>query len=89
MAVLMQATVSGIDEAVYRQMTECDFLARLNAFEGYGGLHAAGPVDGGFQVFETWDSAEAHQSWFESQIAPSMPPEMASKVSLVYHELFA
>ena len=89
MAVLMQAKVSGIDEAVYKQMTGGDFFDRLNGFEGYGGWHAAGPTDGGWQVFETWDSAEAHQKWFQTNIAPNMPPEMASQVSISYHQLFS
>ena len=89
MTVLMQAKVSGIDEAVYKQMTGGDFFDRLNRFEGYGGWHAAGPTDGGWQVFETWDSAEAHQKWFQTNIAPNMPPEMAPHVDVKYHELFS
>ena len=43
----------------------------------------------GWQVFETWDSAEAHQKWFQTNIAPNMPPEMASQVDLKYHELYS
>ena len=88
MSVLMQAKVRGFDVAVYQQMTSGDFFERLGAAEGYGGYHAAGPTDSGWQVFETWDTAEDHQRWFENAIALNMPAEMALHVELAYHELF-
>ncbi len=35
--------------------------------------HAAGPVDGGFRVVELWESEDAHASWFDAHVAPTLP----------------
>jgi hypothetical protein len=35
--------------------------------------HAAGPIDGGYQVSELWESEGAHRAWFEAHVIPSLP----------------
>ena len=36
--------------------------------------HAAGPIDGGYQVTELWESEAAHSAWVASHVLPAMPP---------------
>jgi hypothetical protein len=35
--------------------------------------HAAGPIEGGWQVTEIWTSEAQHDAWLSVSIAPSMP----------------
>ena len=86
MPVLMQARVKGMTEGEYRGLTSGDFYD-LGRAEGYLGLHVAGPSNGGWQVFETWESVDAHQSWVESSIAPLLPAGAADAMEVTYHEL--
>jgi hypothetical protein len=36
-------------------------------------LHAAGPVDGGWQVTELWESQQARDAFFAEHVVPLMP----------------
>jgi len=36
--------------------------------------HVSGATESGYRVIEVWDSPEAHQSWYESQVASNLPP---------------
>ncbi len=87
MAVLMQARLSGLNEEQYEQVTSGDFMERIRAAHGFVGLHAGGPVDGGYQVFEVWESEADHQSWVDQAIAPNMPPEAMEAMEITYHPL--
>jgi hypothetical protein len=33
-------------------------------------LHVAGPIDGGWQVIEIWESAEVHKDWMQNTLGP-------------------
>lgn len=87
MAVLMQASVPGMDDGLAAGIGTAEFLEQLRGFSGYGGFFSQGPVDGGWMVTEVWESAEAHEKWVEEVIAPSMPAELMSTVEITYTAL--
>lgn len=62
-------------------------MEALRGFDGFVGLHAGGPVEGGWQVFELWESADKHQAWIDQMIAPNMPPGVAESMTVSYHDL--
>lgn len=87
MAILMQATTPGLTAEGYDAIASEQLFSAMAAFEGYGGFHAAGPVDGGWLVSEIWDSEEAHQTWVRDVVAPNMPGDMASGMQVNYFPL--
>jgi heme-degrading monooxygenase HmoA len=87
MAVLMQARAHGMTEEQYEQATGGDFIDRLHNADGYIGLHAAGPIDDGYQVFEVWRAEADHRRWIEQAVAPNVPPEAMEAMEVIYHPL--
>ena len=45
----------------------------MAAFPGFVS-HVSGATETGYRVVEVWDSASAHQAWFDAHIAPTLPP---------------
>ena len=70
MAVLMRSELQGVTAEQIRP-----FIARMNeqmkSFPGFI-AHARGPIPGGVQVTEVWESQEAHERWVREVIAPAM-----------------
>jgi heme-degrading monooxygenase HmoA len=88
MAVLMNAQVPGMTSEAYEAITAGPgFMEALRGFDGFLGLHAGGPTDDGWQVFEVWESADKHQAWIDQMIAPNMPPGAADAMTVTYHDL--
>lgn len=68
MAVLMRTQVQGAaSEQVVPFISST--TAEMRAFPGFV-LQASGPVPGGFQVTEVWETQEAHERWVREVIAP-------------------
>ena len=45
----------------------------LNASPGYLGFHANGPIEGGWQVFESWTTEADNAAWVEALVVPNVP----------------
>jgi heme-degrading monooxygenase HmoA len=88
MTVLMHARVPGMSSDAYDAVAgDPGFMKALRGFDGFVGLHAAGPTDDGWQVFEMWESADKHQAWIDQMVAPNMPPGAADSMTVTYHDL--
>jgi hypothetical protein len=46
-------------------------LSQLNSAPGFI-AHASGPIQGGYQVTEVWESREAHERWLYEHIIPTL-----------------
>jgi heme-degrading monooxygenase HmoA len=72
MTIMMTSDMPGTTQGDYEQLAAA-LLPVLQTADGFI-AHAAGPVDGGYQVTELWESEAAHSAWFAAHIAPAMPP---------------
>lgn len=70
MAVLVSTTF-GLDISVYDQLA-AGLTDKVKAAPGFH-VHCAYPVESGFAVSEIWDSAGAHQAFFDSLVKPNIP----------------
>jgi hypothetical protein len=59
----------------------------MKSAPGFKG-HWSGTTDKGYSVVEVWESAAAHQAWFDGTVKPSLPPG-AEPAAPVYVELLA
>ena len=76
MAVLMIGEVPTLTEEVYAGMIG-QMKPLMQAHNGFVS-HAAGPSpNGGWRVVEVWESEEDGQSWFEENVKPNLPPDIA------------
>jgi hypothetical protein len=68
MAVLMRSEIQGITAEQIRP-----FIAQANeqmkSFPGFI-AQAAGPIPGGYQVTEVWETQEAHERWVREVVGP-------------------
>jgi hypothetical protein len=68
MAVLMRSEIQGITAEQIRP-----FIAGANeqmkSFPGFI-AQAAGPIPGGYQVTEVWETQEAHERWVREVVGP-------------------
>ena len=88
MAVLMQAQIPGVTKEMADGLAgNPDMAAARKASPGYLGFAADGPMDGGWQVIELWDSPADHQQWVEKAAAPNMPTELLGGMTVAYHEV--
>ena len=71
MTVLMTSEMPGVTPDGYDRLAAAQ-LGSLRATDGFI-AHAAGPVDGGFRVTELWESEDAHATWFDAHVAPTLP----------------
>ena len=71
MTIMMTSDMPGIAQADYEQLAAA-LLPLLQATDGFI-AHAAGPVEGGYQVTELWESKAAHSDWVAAHVAPAMP----------------
>ena len=73
MAVIMITELPGADAGIADGMKAAGVLDAIAKAPGFVS-HVSGATQSGYRVVEVWDSAEAHQSWYEDQVAPSLPP---------------
>jgi hypothetical protein len=71
MTVLMTSELPGLTQEGYDHLAAA-LLPVMRSTDGFI-AHAAGPVDGGFEVTELWESEAAHEAWFTAHVAPTMP----------------
>jgi heme-degrading monooxygenase HmoA len=72
MTIMMTSDMPGTTQGDYEQLAAA-LLPVLQAADGFI-APAAGPVDGGYQVTELWESEAAHSAWFAAHVARAMPP---------------
>lgn len=74
MAVLMRSEVQGVTAEQIRP-----FIAQANekmkSFPGFI-AQAAGPIPGGYQVTEVWETQEAHERWVREFIASAAAQQL-------------
>ncbi len=68
MAIVMRSEMQGVTAEQIRP-----FVAQMNeqmkTFPGFI-AQVAGPIPGGYQVTEVWETQEAHERWLREVIAP-------------------
>lgn len=71
MPIMITSDLAGATQDDYEHLA----AALLPVLKAAGGFiaHAAGPIDGGYQVSELWESEGAHRAWFEAHVIPSLP----------------
>ena len=81
MAVLITADVPGQTREGYDGMiaTLGPVIRQAQGFIAHG----AGPVEGGWRVFEVWESAEAATAFFAKYIQPNLPPGIKPKRTIL------
>jgi heme-degrading monooxygenase HmoA len=72
MTIMMTSDMPGTTQGEYEQLAAA-LLPVLQAADGFI-AHAVGPVEGGYQVTEPWESEAAHNAWSAAHVAPAMPP---------------
>ena len=70
MAIITQTVVPGMTAEQAGGMV-AQLRDKLRAFPGFV-AHASGPVEGGYQATEIWETREAHERWLREVIAPMM-----------------
>ena len=70
MTVLMRADLPGITSEQFEALF-APIIAQLQTFPGFIS-NASGPVSGGYQVTEVWESQASHERWVREVIAPTM-----------------
>jgi hypothetical protein len=69
MAILMRSELQGVTaEQIQPFITHMN--ERMKTFPGFI-AQAAGPIPGGYQVTEIWETQEAHERWLREVIAPT------------------
>jgi hypothetical protein len=71
MAVMITAELPGMTQELYERLAPY-ILDRVRENAGFI-AHAAGPIEGGWQVTEIWTSQAQHDAWFSASIGPSIP----------------
>ena len=71
MPIMITSDLAGATQNDYEHLA-AGLLAALKAANGFI-AHAAGPIEGGYQVSELWESEEAHRAWFEAYVVPFLP----------------
>lgn len=69
MAILMRQEAPGMPPEVFAAQF-APLLAQMKTFPGFI-AHASGPIPGGYQVTEVWESQDAHERWFREVVLPS------------------
>ena len=76
MPVLMIGEVPDLTEEIYAGMIG-QLSPLMRASNGFI-AHAAGPSpNGGWRVVEIWESEEDGEKWFDENVKPNLPPDIA------------
>jgi hypothetical protein len=78
MAVLMRTELQGVTLEQVQPLIE-QVIGPMKTFPGFI-FHARGPIPGGVQVTEVWETQEAHERWVREVIAPTMRRSGMSEV---------
>lgn len=70
MAILMRQEVPGMTTGQFDAIF-APLLDQIKTFPGFI-ANASGPLSGGYQVSEVWESQEAHERWLREVIMPTM-----------------
>lgn len=70
MAVLMRHELPGVTVEQTEPLI-APLIEQLKVFPGFV-FHASGPIPGGVQVTEVWESQEAHERWVREHVVPTM-----------------
>jgi len=81
MAVVVLRQAKAVDQAVYDTLIS-KLSAALKTAKGFKG-HFAGPVSGGWQIVEVWDTEEDEQRWFDESVRPELPPKTNPSITVV------
>jgi len=73
MAVIMISEVPGVGPGIVDGLDAAGIPAAMATFPGFVS-HVSGATSTGYRVIEVWESPEDHQKWFDSHVAPAMPP---------------
>lgn len=68
MAVLMRQDAPGMTSGQFETLF-APIMDQLKTYPGFT-ANASGPVPGGYQVNEVWESREAHERWMREVILP-------------------
>ena len=68
MAVLMRTELQGVTVEQVEPLV-AQVLGQIKAFPGFI-AQAAGPIPGGYQVTEVWETQEAHERWVREVVGP-------------------
>jgi hypothetical protein len=71
MAVMITSELPGMTQELYERLAPF-ILEQVRESAGFI-AHAAGPIEGGWQVTEIWTTQEQHDAWFNDNVAPSIP----------------
>lgn len=84
MAILMRSELEGITA----EQIEPFFTPLIEQLRFYPGFicQASGPISGGYQVTEVWETQEAHERWLREVIAPEAARRLGLRqaLSIVY-----
>ncbi len=75
MAVIMVEELAGAGPEAAELIRRLGLLEKLRTAPGFLG-HWSGTTSTGYRVVEVWDSAEAHQAWYDGSVKPNLPPGM-------------
>lgn len=81
MTVLITSEFHEANQEIYESMIAA-LATPLRSSPGFIS-HAAGPIDGGWQVTELWESEAQHAAWIAQHVAPAMPPGLAPPATTV------
>ncbi len=74
MAVLMRAELQGVTVEQLRPfMTQVK--ERIRSFPGFI-AQASGPIPGGVQVTEVWETQDAHERWVREVVGPTAAQQL-------------
>lgn len=73
MAVIMITELPGADAGFADGMRAAGVLDAIAKAPGFVS-HISGAAQSGYRVIEVWNSPEAHQAWYQSHVAPNLPP---------------
>jgi hypothetical protein len=81
MAVLVTTEIPGLTQEAYERMhAVLDEPGRRSP--GFI-LHAAGPIDGGWQITELWESRQDYDAFFERYVTPLIPGDAPRPTTVV------
>ena len=84
MAVLMIGEIPNMTEEMYGGLVG-QLRPGLQVADGFV-AHVGGPhPSGGWRVIEVWDSEDQAQTWFEANVKPNLPPDVAP--NRTYHAI--
>ena len=73
MAVILIHDTPGVDAAMAEGLKASGVLEELAKAPGFVS-HISGPTQTGYRVIEVWDSQASHQQWYDTHVAPNVPP---------------